>query len=136
MFAPLAYTKTFAMAASALLSVTLVPVLMLLFIRGKVMPEKKNPLNRFLIWIYRPIIDLVLHHRAVTILVALAALVATWVPASRLGSEFMSLRSKLSSSALPAAFLLPTTRSPTAARSALSWRNCSHTAASSSRSGG
>src|SRR4029450_4632009 len=76
LFAPLAYTKTFAMAAAALLSVTLVPVLMLLFIRGKVMPEKKNPINRFLIWIYRPIIDLVLHHRVVTILVALVALVA------------------------------------------------------------
>ncbi len=75
MFAPLAYTKTFAMAASALLSVTLVPVLMLLFIRGKVMPEKKNPINRFLIWIYRPIIDLVLHYRVVTILVALVVLV-------------------------------------------------------------
>ena len=89
MFAPLAYTKTFAMASSALLSVTLVPVLMLLFIRGKVMPEKKNPINRFLIWIYRPIIDLVLHHRVVTIAIALVVLVATWYPASRLGSEFM-----------------------------------------------
>jgi Cu(I)/Ag(I) efflux system membrane protein CusA/SilA len=89
MFAPLAYTKTFAMAAAALLSVTLVPVLMLLFIRGNVMPEKKNPINRFLIWSYRPVIDLVLHHRVATILVALAVLVVTWIPASRLGSEFM-----------------------------------------------
>src|SRR5512135_3356951 len=89
MFAPLAYTKTFAMAAAALLSVTLVPVLMFLFIRGKVMPEKKNPINRFLIWIYRPVIDLVLHHRVVTIVIALAVLAVTWIPASRLGSEFM-----------------------------------------------
>jgi Cu(I)/Ag(I) efflux system membrane protein CusA/SilA len=89
MFAPLAYTKTFAMAAAALLSVTLVPVLMLLFIRGKVMPEKKNPINRFLIWIYRPIIDLVLHHRVATITVAVAILVVSWIPASRLGTEFM-----------------------------------------------
>ena len=89
MFAPLAYTKTFAMAAAALLSVTLVPVLMLLFIRGKVMPEKKNPINRFLIWIYRPIIDLVLHHRVLTIAIALAVLAVSWIPASRLGSEFM-----------------------------------------------
>ncbi len=89
MFAPLAYTKTFAMAAAALLSVTLVPVLMLLFIRGKVMPEKRNPINRFLIWIYRPVIDLVLHHRVVTIAIALVVFAVTWYPASRLGSEFM-----------------------------------------------
>jgi copper/silver efflux system protein len=89
MFAPLAYTKTFAMAASALLSVTLVPVLMLLFIRGKVMPEKKNPINRFLIWIYRPVIEWVLHHRVLTIVLALIVTVASLYPASKLGSEFM-----------------------------------------------
>ena len=89
MFAPLAYTKTFAMAASALLSITLVPVLMLLFIRGKVMPERKNPINRFLIWSYRPIIDLVLHHRVVTIVLAVVVLAVSWIPASRLGTEFM-----------------------------------------------
>ena len=56
MFAPLAYTKTFAMAGAALLSITLVPVLMLLFIRGRVLPEHKNPVSRFLIWAYRPVI--------------------------------------------------------------------------------
>ena len=56
LFKPLAYTKTFAMAAAALLSVTLVPALMLLFVRGRIMPEHKNPVNRFLIWIYRPVI--------------------------------------------------------------------------------
>jgi len=89
MFTPLAYTKTFAMAASALLSVTLVPVLMLLFIRGKVMPEKKNPINRFLIWIYRPVIELVLHYRVATIVVAVIVAALTWFPASRLGTEFM-----------------------------------------------
>jgi len=89
MFAPLAFTKTFAMAASALLSVTLVPVLMLLFIRGKVMPEKKNPINRFLIWIYRPIIEWVLRFRVLTILLALVVTVASLYPASKLGSEFM-----------------------------------------------
>ena len=63
LFKPLAYTKTFAMAGAALLSVTLVPVLMRLFVRGRIMPERKNPLNRFLIWIYRPLIDWVLRSR-------------------------------------------------------------------------
>ena len=58
LFKPLAYTKTFAMAAAALLSVTLVPALMMLFVRGRIMPEHKNPVNRFLIWIYRPVIRL------------------------------------------------------------------------------
>jgi Cu(I)/Ag(I) efflux system membrane protein CusA/SilA len=89
MFSPLAYTKTFAMGAAALLSVTLVPVLMLLFIRGKVMPEKKNPINRFLIWIYHPVIELVLRFRVLTILIAVAVTALTWIPASRLGTEFM-----------------------------------------------
>ncbi len=56
LFKPLAYTKTFAMAAAALLSITVVPALMVLFVRGRIMPEHKNPLNRFLIWIYRPAI--------------------------------------------------------------------------------
>ena len=56
LFGPLAFTKTFSMAAAALLSVTLVPVLMVLFVRGRIIPEHKNPLNRFLIWIYRPVI--------------------------------------------------------------------------------
>ncbi len=74
LFSPLAYTKTFSMASAALLSVTLVPVLMLMFIRGKVMPEAKNPVNRFLIWIYRPIIRAVMRWKKLTILVALLAL--------------------------------------------------------------
>ena len=89
LFAPLAYTKTFSMAGAALLSVTLVPVLMLLFIRGKIMPEAKNPLNRFLIWVYRPIIAAVMRWKLTTIALALIAMAATWYPASRLGSEFM-----------------------------------------------
>ena len=89
LFSPLAYTKTFAMAGAALLSITLVPVLMMLFIRGKVMPEAKNPVNRFLIWIYRPIITGVMRWKKVTILVAVLALGLTFYPASKLGSEFM-----------------------------------------------
>jgi len=89
LFAPLAFTKTFAMAGAALLSVTLVPVLMLLFIRGKVMPESKNPLNRFLIWVYRPVIAAVMRWKKLTIALALLAMAATYYPVSRLGSEFM-----------------------------------------------
>lgn len=89
LFSPLAYTKTFSMAGAALLSVTLVPVLMLMFIRGKVMPEAKNPVNRFLIWVYRPVIAAVMRHKAATIVAAVLVLALTWLPASRLGSEFM-----------------------------------------------
>jgi len=89
LFAPLAYTKTFAMAAAALLSVTLVPVLMLLLIRGKIMPEEKNPLNRMLIAAYRPLLQIVLRHKWFTLLLAVCAMLLTLYPASRLGSEFM-----------------------------------------------
>ncbi len=89
LFAPLAYTKTFAMAGAALLSVTLVPVLMLLFIRGRVLPEARNPVNRFLIWAYRPVIGAVLRFKLTTIALALAVLAASAWPALRLGTEFM-----------------------------------------------
>lgn len=89
LFAPLAWTKTFAMAGASLLSVTLVPVLMMLFIRGRILPEARNPVNRFLIWVYRPVIALVMRWKIATVVVALLALALTWIPASRLGSEFM-----------------------------------------------
>ena len=89
MFSPLAFTKTFSMAGAALLSVTLVPVLMMLFIRGKIMPEAKNPVNRFLIWLYRPVIKGVMHWKKLTIALALLVMVVSLYPASRLGSEFM-----------------------------------------------
>jgi len=89
MFKPLAYTKTFAMAAAALLSVTLVPALMLLFVRGRIVPEHRNPLNRALIWIYRPVIRTALRYKAATIAIALAVLIVSLWPAMRLGSEFM-----------------------------------------------
>ncbi len=89
LFKPLAYTKTFAMAGAAFLSVTLVPVLMLLFVRGRVIPEQRNPLNRFLIWIYRPVIALVLRWRWATMAIAVLALGLTAWPFMRLGSEFM-----------------------------------------------
>ena len=89
LFSPLAYTKTFAMAGAALLSVTLVPVLMMLFIRGKVMPEARNPVNRFLIWVYRPIIAGVMRWKKLSLLAALVAMAVSIYPASQLGSEFM-----------------------------------------------
>ena len=89
MFSPLAYTKTFSMAAAALLSVTLVPALMIVFVRGRIVPEARNPINRFLIWIYRPVIRVVLNAKIITIVLALASLVVTIVPAKKLGSEFM-----------------------------------------------
>jgi Cu(I)/Ag(I) efflux system membrane protein CusA/SilA len=89
LFKPLAYTKTFAMAAAALLSVVLVPALMVLFIRGRILPEHKNPVNRFLIWIYRPVIRLALRFKGAIIVLALIALGASLWPASKLGTEFM-----------------------------------------------
>jgi copper/silver efflux system protein len=89
LFAPLAYTKTYAMAAAAGLSVTLIPVLMVAFIRGRIVDETANPLNRVLIAAYRPAIDAVLAHPGLTLAAALVLLVATAWPALRLGSEFM-----------------------------------------------
>jgi Cu(I)/Ag(I) efflux system membrane protein CusA/SilA len=89
LFRPLAYTKTFSMAAAALLSVTLVPALMVLFVRGRIIPEQRNPLNRLLIWMYRPIIRAVLNAKSLTILIALVIVAVTIWPARQLGSEFM-----------------------------------------------
>jgi copper/silver efflux system protein len=89
LFKPLAYTKTFAMAAAALLSVTLVPALMILFVRGRIIPEHRNPVNRFLIWVYRPAIRVALRFKAATILAAVAILAVSLWPAMKLGSEFM-----------------------------------------------
>ena len=89
MFGPLAYTKTFAMASAAFLSVTLVPALMVVFVRGRIIPEHRNPVNRVLIAVYRPIISAVLKAKSLTIIVAIAALVITIWPARQLGSEFM-----------------------------------------------
>jgi Cu(I)/Ag(I) efflux system membrane protein CusA/SilA len=89
LFRPLALTKTFAMAGAAVLSVTLVPVLMMLFVRGRILPERKNPINRALIWLYRPVIALVLRAKLATVVIALAILGVTVIPLSHLGSEFM-----------------------------------------------
>src|SRR5712672_2251551 len=77
------------MGAAALLSVTLVPALMILFVRGRIIPEHKNPVNRFLIWLYRPAIRVALRFKAATILAAVAILAVSLWPATKLGSEFM-----------------------------------------------
>jgi Cu(I)/Ag(I) efflux system membrane protein CusA/SilA len=89
MFAPLAYTKTYAMAAAAGLSITLVPVLMGYFIRGKIIPEHRNPINRALIWAYRPLISQVTRHPWRVMIAALILLIVGFWPTSRLGTEFM-----------------------------------------------
>ncbi|MBB5053519.1 Cu(I)/Ag(I) efflux system membrane protein CusA/SilA [Afipia massiliensis] len=89
LFSPLAFTKTFAMAAAALLSVTLVPALMIVCIRGRIVPEHKNPINRFLIWIYRPVIQIVMRAKTAVIFVSLVILAVTIWPARQLGTEFM-----------------------------------------------
>jgi len=89
LFKPLAFTKTYAMAGSALLAVTVVPVLMGIFIRGKIRSEEKHPLSRILIRMYRPVIHFILKHKVATILVAVLIIAVTVVPFLRLGSEFM-----------------------------------------------
>jgi Cu(I)/Ag(I) efflux system membrane protein CusA/SilA len=89
LFKPLAFTKTFAMAAASLLSITLVPVTMGLFIRGRMHTERANPVNRALIRLYHPVIAFVLRHRWPVIVGAVVTLVLTWVPWARIGSEFM-----------------------------------------------
>lgn len=89
LFGPLAFTKTFSMAAAAILSITLVPVLMILFVRGKIIAEHKNPINRALIWVYRPLIRGVLKARSLTIVLAIAMLGASIWPVEQLGTEFM-----------------------------------------------
>jgi len=89
MFSPLAYTKTYAMAAAAALAITLVPVLMGYFIRGRVISEGKNPVNRLLISLYQPLLRLVLRFPVITLLLAFSVTAASLYPASKIGSEFM-----------------------------------------------
>ena len=89
LFRPLALTKTFAMAAAAFLSVTVVPVLMGFFIKGRIRPENANPINRWAIRVYRPVLRWALAHRPIVLVGAGFVLVATFWPLARLGSEFM-----------------------------------------------
>jgi len=89
LFKPLAYTKTLAMAFAAILSVTLVPALMVLFVRGRIRPESSNPVNRACIALYRPALRFCLHHRRSVIAATLVLMALTLIPFLRLGSEFM-----------------------------------------------
>lgn len=89
LFSPLAYTKSYAMAAAAILTVTVIPVLMGYFIRGRIIPEKRNPANRFLHFIHSPILRLAMRWRVVTLILAMLLLASTLYPLSKIGSEFM-----------------------------------------------
>ncbi|WP_432740536.1 CusA/CzcA family heavy metal efflux RND transporter [Methylobacter sp. G7] len=89
LFSPLAYTKTYAMAAAAILTITLVPVLVGYFVRGKIIPEKKNPINRFLHFIHSPVLKLAMRWRPLTLIIAALLMASTLYPLSKIGSEFM-----------------------------------------------
>jgi len=89
LFKPLAFTKTYAMGASAFLAVILAPVLMGWFIRGRIRTDAENPINRFLVWIYHPVVDWVLKHRRLVLVLALMCIGSTIYPIRHLGSEFM-----------------------------------------------
>lgn len=89
MFSPLAFTKTFAMASSAALAITLVPVLMGYFIRGKILPEHKNPVNKGLVALYRPLLNLSLTYPKTIVVIAISLMASTYYPISKIGSEFI-----------------------------------------------
>src|SRR5205814_445884 len=87
LFRPLAFTKTFSMFFASMLGITLVPVLMLLLIRGRITPEVRNPVNRFLIWAYQPFVNFVLRFRWLTVLAALLIVVSVFFPSKALITE-------------------------------------------------
>jgi len=89
LFRPLAYTKTLAMAAASLLAVTLVPVAMAVFVRGRLFRERSNPINRVLIRAYHPLVTTVLRHRGTVVVASLLVVLLSWIPWTRIGSEFM-----------------------------------------------
>jgi Cu(I)/Ag(I) efflux system membrane protein CusA/SilA len=89
LFSPLAFTKTYAMAGAAILAITIVPMLMIWLIRGRILPERRNPLNRFLLWVYAPVIRFALRRRAWVVAGAILVLAATFPAYRQLGSEFM-----------------------------------------------
>lgn len=104
LFRPLAYTKTFAMAGAALLQITLVPVMMYYLVRGKIMPEEKNPLNRYINKAYHRVVTFVLRYKKSVIIVSLVALVLTIFPYKQLGSEFMPPLNEGTILAMPSVF--------------------------------
>ncbi len=89
MFKPLAFTTTYTIGSAAFLAVVLAPVLMGLFIRGRIRPDVENPITRFLVWIYHPVVDWVLKHRKVVLVAALLLVISATFPLMHLGSEFM-----------------------------------------------
>lgn len=89
LFKPLAFTKTYAMAGAALVSITIVPALMVWLVRGKILPEERNPLNKAVLWIYRPVLAAALKHRFVVLALALILLASSIYPVRQIGSEFM-----------------------------------------------
>ncbi|PSV07580.1 efflux RND transporter permease subunit [Photobacterium leiognathi] len=89
MFSPLAFTKTYAMAAAAGLAITLVPVLMGYFVRGRILPESKNPINKALIALYRPMLNISLRFPKTIIAIAIALMASSYYPITKLGSEFI-----------------------------------------------
>ncbi len=89
LFRPLAFTKTYAMIGAAVAAVTIVPILMGYLIRGRIRTETENPVNRFLLWVYHPIIKVVLRRKAMVLVAAAVILAVTWIPVKRMGSEFM-----------------------------------------------
>ncbi len=89
LFRPLAFTKTYAMIGAAVLAITIVPILMGYLIRGRIRPEHENPVNRFLIWVYHPIIKVVLRKKTIVLITVFVILAVTWFPVKRMGSEFM-----------------------------------------------
>jgi Cu(I)/Ag(I) efflux system membrane protein CusA/SilA len=89
LFSPLAFTKTYAMAAAAILTITLVPVLVGYFVRGKIIPEQHNPINRFLHFIHAPVLKMAMRWRVLTIILTVLLMVSMLYPLSRIGSEFM-----------------------------------------------
>lgn len=89
LFRPLAFTKTYSMAAAAILSITIVPILMSYWIKGKIKPEEKNPINRFLIKIYHPVVDFAIKYRWGVLIVAFLLILSLLIPLNKIGSEFM-----------------------------------------------
>ncbi len=89
LFKPLAYTKTFAMGASSIIAITLIPVLTVLFVKGRIRPERTNPVTRLLVSAYKPLLHLALRYRKTVLFLALSSLLLTYIPFSRLGGEFM-----------------------------------------------